>query len=253
MPCSRSCAAASGSVVRTSLGLRDDRVDDAELEAVGGVRLERRRRLPRLARVAPQDRGAALRRDDRVDRVLLHQHAIGDGDRDRAARSALADDARDGRDVQPHHRRLRARDRAALAVLLGRDARIRTGRVDHRDERKAVPVGERHRAHRLAIALGIRHPEVPLRALLDVAALLVADEHDGPPAELPEPGHERGVVGATAVAVELEEVVEDPLDVVERVRPVEMTRELDRLPDLLGGRIRPQLVELILQPRELAA
>ena len=41
-----------------ALGLRDDRVDDAELEAVHGVRLERRSGLARLARVAPEDRGA---------------------------------------------------------------------------------------------------------------------------------------------------------------------------------------------------
>ena len=46
--------------------------------------------------------------------------------------------------------------------------------------------------------------------------------------ELPEPGHDRVVVRAAAVAVQLEEVVEDPLDVVERVRPVLVARELDR-------------------------
>ena len=36
--------------VCAAFGLRDDRVDDAQLEAVSGVRLERSRRLPRLAR-----------------------------------------------------------------------------------------------------------------------------------------------------------------------------------------------------------
>ena len=68
-----------------------------------------------------------------------------------------------------------ARDRAALAVLLGGDARVGARRVDERDDREAVAVGELHHAHRLAVALRIGHPELPPRALLDVASLLLAD------------------------------------------------------------------------------
>ena len=153
---------------------------------------------------------------------------------------------------EPHHRGLRPSDRSALAVLLGGDPGIGAGRVDHRHQREAVAARERHRAHRLAVPLRIGHAEVPIRPLLDVASLLVADEHDGTPVELPEPGDERRVVGATAIAVELEEVVEDPLDVVEGVRTIDVASELDRLPDLLRGRIGLELVELILQACELA-
>ena len=54
--------------VRASGRLRHDPVDDAELEAVDRVGLECGRGLLRLARVAPQDRRAPLRGDDRVDR-----------------------------------------------------------------------------------------------------------------------------------------------------------------------------------------
>ena len=43
-----------------------------------------------LAGVAPQDRGAALGRDHAVDRELVHQDAIADGDAERAAAAALA-------------------------------------------------------------------------------------------------------------------------------------------------------------------
>ena len=63
----------------------------------------------------------------------------------------------------------------------------------------------------------------------------------------------RAVVGAATVTVKLEEVLEDALDVVERVRTVGMASELDRLPDLLRGRVGSKVVELILQARELAA
>ena len=59
-------------------------------------------------RVAPQDGRAALGRDDRVERVLLHEHPVGERDRDGAARPALADHAADDRDRQARHHRLRA-------------------------------------------------------------------------------------------------------------------------------------------------
>ena len=142
-------------VLRPALGLGDDAVDHAQLQAVPRVRLERAGRLLRLVAVAPEDQRAPLGRDHRVDRVLLHQHAVGDGERDRAARAALADDARDGRHAEAQHRGLRARDRAALPVLLRRDARVRAGRVDQRHDREAEAVRDRHHAHRLRVALRV--------------------------------------------------------------------------------------------------
>ena len=74
--------------------------------------------------------------------------------------------------------------------------------------------------------------------LLRVAALLVADQHDGATVELADAGDERRVVGAAAVAVQLDEVVDDPRDVVERVRAVVVARELDGAPRLLVGDLR---------------
>src|SRR4051794_26212994 len=53
--------------------LGHDGVDHAELEAVDRVGPERRGGLLRLAGVAPENRRAALGRDDGVDRVLLHE------------------------------------------------------------------------------------------------------------------------------------------------------------------------------------
>ena len=66
------------------------------------------------------------------------------------------------------------------------------------------------------------------------------------------PGDDRVVVHPAAVTVELEEVLEDPLDVIERVRPFLMTGELDPLPDLLVGGVVLEPLELALQALELA-
>ena len=115
-----------------------------------------------------------------------------------------------------------------------------------------MPVGELHHAHRLAVALGVRHAEVPMGALADVAAFLVPDERDGLALEAADAGNERRVVRERAVAVELDEVVEDPLDVVERVRAVLVAGELDRAPDLVRARLLRDPVDLVLEPRHLA-
>src|SRR5919201_806069 len=192
--------------VGTALRLLDDRIDDAELEAVQRVGLERGGRLLRLARIAPEDRRTTFRRDHRVDRVLLHQHAIRECDRRGAARPAFADDAGDDWNVELRHEAVRARERATLTVLLGSDTGIRPRRVNQRDDRKAVPVGELHHAHRLPIALRMGGPEVAIDAVLDVAPLLMTDERDRSSVEAPETRHDRVIVGAYAIAVELHPV-----------------------------------------------
>ena len=133
---------------------------------------------------------------------------------------------------------LRPGDRAALAVLLRGRAGYAPGvstivtsgsRGGRRASWRGPPFGTpRDTPSRVA-----RGP------LFQVAALLMPDEDNGPPAELPDAGDERVVVRAAAVAVELEEVVEDPLDVVEGVGTVLMAGELDRAPDVFGDRLLP--------------
>ncbi len=87
------------------------------------------------AGVAPQDRGAAFRRDHRIDRVLQHQHGIAGGERDRAARAAFADDRGDER-----HPRGRGRSRSrARSPRSGRAPRHRCRDRRRRCRRRSAP------------------------------------------------------------------------------------------------------------------
>src|SRR5262245_16541147 len=79
----------------------------------------------------------------------------------------------------------------------------------------------------------------------------MAHEGDRPVRKPGKAGDHRRVLSPRAVAVQLDEVVEDPLDVVQRVRTVRVTRELDVLPDLLVARLRDPL-QLLLEARQLA-
>ena len=113
---------------------------------------------------------------------------------------------------------------------------IRPGRVDHRHDREAEPIGQREDPPGLGVALWLRHAEVAEGALLEVAALLVADDRDRPPAERADAGDDRVIVGARAIAVQLDPFVDEVLDVVQRVRAPVVACELNGIPDVrLGG------------------
>ena len=161
--------------MRAAERLADDLVDEAQRLQPRRGDAERFRGFGRLLGGLPQDRRAAFGRDDRVSRVLQHQRDVADGDRQRAAGTAFADDRDDDRRAQAGHFVEVAADRFRLAALLGADARIRAGRIDEGEQRQTELLGQLHQPQRLAIALGPRHAEVAVDLLLGVAALLMAD------------------------------------------------------------------------------
>ena len=81
------------------------------------------------------------------------------------------------------------------------------GNVDEGDDRQPEAFRQLHDPHRLAVALGVRHPEVAPDVLVGVVALLLADDRDPPAVDPGEPGDHRGVVAEEPVAVELDEAV----------------------------------------------
>ena len=107
--------------VRAAERLRDDLVDHPKLVQILSREAHRLGGRGRLIAAAPQDGGAALGRDHRIHRVLEHQHPVRDRERDRAARTALADDHSDQRHRDLQARLDRAGDRLGLAALLGAD------------------------------------------------------------------------------------------------------------------------------------
>ena len=103
-------------------------------------------------------------------------------------------------------------DDRGLASLFGGDSRIGPGRVDERDDRQAELARELHLLQRLAIAFGMGAAEVAGLALGQVFPLLMADEHDLEIVEVGEARDDRLVVAEGAVAVQLEELLEDQID-----------------------------------------
>ena len=240
--------------MRAAQGLLEHLIDEAELRQALRGEAHRIRSGLLLLGALPQDRGAALRRDHRIGAVLKHQQAVAHADRERAARAALADDDRNDRNAQHRHLKEIARDRLALAALLGADARVRARGIDEGDERQAEALRETHQTQRLAIALGLGHAVVAAHALLGIAALLMAEHHDRAVAQARKPADDRKIIAKHAIAVQLLELAAHDVHVIERVGAVRVTRELRDLPGReIGEDVRRQLPALRLQSRDLLA
>ena len=121
--------------VSTGRGFGDELVDEADTVRGFHTRLERSCGSSALPCVAVQDRGARLRRSDRVHRVLQREHAVGQRQRQRTTGAPLAEHHADCRGAQPEHAEQRISDRPCLTALLGADARMRRGRIDEADHR----------------------------------------------------------------------------------------------------------------------
>ena len=102
------------------------------------------------------------------------------------------------------------------------------------------------------MAFRTRHAEVAHRALLGVAAFLVADHHAGLAVETGQAADDRLVVRESAVAVQFMEVGEDRVHVVHGIRTLRVARDLRDLPwGQLGVDVLGQLLALLGQAVDL--
>ena len=125
-------------------------------------------------------------------------------------------------------------DGFGLAALLGVDAGVSAHGVDKRDDRPAEFGGQLHQPECLAIAFGLRHAEVAIQLLFGIAALLLANHHDGLPFKEGKAADNGLVVTEGAVAVQFLKAGEQTLNVVEGVGPLGMPGQDDAL---VGGAV----------------
>jgi hypothetical protein len=111
---------------------------------------------------------------------------------------------------------------------------IRARRVNQRDDGQAELVRQPHQAQRLAITFGMRGAEIAQNVFLRVAALLRADDHDAVFAQFGKTADHRAVLGKKPVAVQFLKIRKRTVDIIQRVWPFGMARQLDALP---GGEV----------------
>src|SRR5437868_3604019 len=123
--------------VRSTFGFRNDVVDAAEFAEVGGSDAHGFGGEFFFGGVAPHDGGAAFRRNDGINRVLHHQYAVGDGDRQSSAAAADANDGRNDGNFQPRHLAEIVGDGFGLSAFFGMDARVSAIGIDQGEDRAA--------------------------------------------------------------------------------------------------------------------
>src|SRR6185437_12590818 len=215
--------------------LGNDFIDAAEGFHIGCGNTQCLRRAILVGDVALHDSRSALRRNDGVNGVFENEHAIGDGQRQRATRAAFTGNDGNSRHSQTRHFADVARDSFRLAALLGAQSRISRSHVDQRNHGSIEFFRNLHGPQRLAVALGAGHAEVALDALLGSAALADADDQH---LFATQPGHAAGhrlVVAKGAIPVNLTEVGKDALDQLHGIGPLRVPRLLDFAPCRQNG------------------
>jgi hypothetical protein len=107
-----------------------------------------------------------------------------------------------------------ARDRLRLAALFGAESGPGAGRVDEGQYGHVELLRELHETQRLAIPLGVRHPEVAPEILLRVPPALVADDHHRLTIESRPAPDDGCVLAIETIAVQLDEVGEDRPEII---------------------------------------
>ena len=216
--------------MRPAKRFRNEGVDHPEILHVGRGNPQRLGSLLGMVAAAPQDRGASLRRNHRIDGMFEHDDAVAGRQCDGTARPPLADDA-------GHHRGRQAQagtdgsgDGLGLATFLGAAPRIGAGRIDKAQHRQPEPPGKLHQARRLAVSLGPRHAEIAFDAFLGAASLFRAHDHHGLATEARHATDHGVILGIVAIASQWREILEQLVDDGADPRTLGMTCHLDLFP-----------------------
>ena len=212
--------------MRAAQGFGHDAVDHAQFFQVLRGQAHGLGRFAHLLGILPQDRGAALGRNHRIDRMFQHCDAVGRGKGHRPARAAFADDHGYQRHADLQAGLGRAGDRLGLAAFFRALAGIGPGGVDQCHHGQVELVGHLHQAHGLAVAFGARHAEIAFDPAFGVVALFMADDHDGRVVEPGQAAHDGVIVGKVPVARQRRVFGEQCLDIVLAMGPVGMPRHL---------------------------
>src|SRR5262249_42872975 len=145
-------------------------------------------------------------------------------------RAAFADNRGDEGDFDVEASLDRARYRLRLAARLGIDARISPGSVDEGYHRQAETLGEAHQAPGLAVPFRSCHAEIVLEPAFGIGPFFGTDYQDGTAVEPADASDHSQILAKRPVAGKRHEIGDQTRNVVERVRPLGVSRHLHLLP-----------------------
>ena len=205
-------------VIGCRLILADNALDHAKLIQILCRHLHDLRRLAGSLGIFPQNRSKALRRKDRVGRILHHPYLVGNRQRQCAAAAALTGDNRQNRHLHIRHLKEVAGNRLALASLLCLHTRECTWRIDKTDDRTVKFRRLFHQTERLSVSFRRRHAEVVLHAVFRGFTSLLSNDRDRHSIERCHTADDRHIIAIIPVAVELGKIVKQDPDIIAGVQ-----------------------------------
>jgi hypothetical protein len=121
-------------------------------------------------------------------------------------------------------------DRVRLAVFLGLFAWICSRRIDQTHEWKPKLLGVSHQPQCLAVALGMRHPEVVLDIFFGCSPFLVAQHDDRTEGGCSNTADKRAIVCKRPISSQLKKGAAEASDNFLRMRALLMPRKLNFFP-----------------------
>ena len=119
---------------------------------------------------------------------------------------------------------------------------------------KTETVGKLHEAHGLAIAFRPRHAEIMLNSCFGAGAFFLPKNADRTAAKPAETADDRGVLAKLPVARQGREIAHESLDIIAKMRPLRMPRDLRLLPGRqIGIKIGKRLLGLGFEPGQFLA
>ncbi len=134
-----------------------------------------------------------------------------------------------------------------MPTLLGADTGIGAGRIDKGHDRAVELFRHPHEAKGLPIPFRIGHAEVALHAFFESLAFLMTDNHHRSIVESGKSSHDGPIISEHTVAVQLEKISCQLIDIIQRAWALRVAGQLRSLP---GGQV---FVELVFDLRQLGA
>ena len=183
-------------------------------------------RIGRKLGILPENTCAALRGNNRKDRIFKHIQLIRNGKPQGTAAAAFPNDNRNNRRFQSHHLHKVIGNRLSLSAFLCLLAAECTGGIHKTDDRSVEFFRLSHQAQCLAIAFGHGAAEIAADSFFQIASAFNADKGCGDIPQHTDAADNCRIIGIFSVPMQLRPLLKQLFDIGTRRRAGLTSRRL---------------------------
>ena len=177
-----------------------------------------------------QNRRAAFGGNDRIAGVFLHQQPVANPEGQGAATPSFSNHRDNDGSLETGHFLDIPGNGFGLTALLSTNSGIGPLGINKAQHGSLEPFGEMKEAERLSIALGPGHAKIPVHFFGHRLPALMANHYHWHTPKTCQTADNCRIIAKDAIAVQLHEFGAQRLNIIERIGPVRVPRELHPLP-----------------------